>query len=97
MSDELKSGKWFWLSWYSREKMGEWELYFPWWVTGKLSNEALIVEAAIPTDTEEQAKEIIYNCYDIDPGNICWRFCDEMTVTQSPFDEAHKREDWMRW
>ena len=93
----------FWLSWEDFH-YGEWELHFPWWVSGDLVNEEYEVTgrnivAAVRAEHEEAAKRFVLDCYDnpVHASNIRWRFCDQQASDWSPFTGRFPRGDWMQW
>lgn len=87
-------GKRWWLSWYD-EELGNWALWFPWWISGYDMDDRDIIVAAVIADTEDEARQIIYDAYDEPKESLDWRFLDELGG--SPFSDRFQRRDWMVW
>ena len=91
----------YWISWYHDPKLrGGYELHSPWWVSGYAgSNNRETICAAVKADNEEDAKQIIQNCYDIpqifDISN--WRFIEEQPHDWNPFNNRFPKATWMIW
>ncbi len=90
----------YWLSWYhSPEDNGSFTLLFPWWLTGDAGGGVETICAAVKADSEEEAKQIIQDCYDtpqiFDVAD--WRFCDERVHIWTPFEARFPKSDWMVW
>ena len=93
--------KW-WISWYGCfAKLGEFELYTPWWVSGVTCEEPerQTIVAAIWADGEGEIKEIIYNCYDKrpEPGEIEFRFMEPCSVDWDPRENKNGRFPFAKW
>lgn len=84
----------YWISWEYKENTGEFELHRPWWVSGYGDDYATIC-AAVIAENEDKAKELIYDCYDIAPAIIKFRFCLEEPSTWSPFTDRFPMAEWM--
>lgn len=84
----------FWLSWKHYFEDGEFELHFPWWVSGFGDDYETIV-AAVKADSSEDAWKIIEDAYDYAGVYIEQRFCDEFEG--SPFSDRFPKADWMIW
>lgn len=88
----------FWVSWYHKIHYSEFELNFPWWITGERgSNEDKIICAAIKAESVKKAKGVILFSYDAFPEKIEWRFCEERPPYWNPFSERFPKADWMIW
>lgn len=88
----------YWVSWYTTEKMGLFDLYSPWWYTGhRVSDGAPTVCAAVKAQSEEEAKLVVLKSYDKTPLEIEWRFCNERPADWSPFNARFPRGKWMEW
>lgn len=86
----------WWISWYSVKPLSTFELHSPWWVSGyRCSDDAETVCAAIYAADEDQARAIIRAAYDDDPGELEFRFVEELT--QSPFSGRFPKATWMAW
>lgn len=88
-------GKRWWISWYSESSA--FALWFPWWVSGFDLLERDILVAAVIADSEEEAKEIIFNAYDNRPADIEWRFLNELPEGASPYSDRFRPADWHVW
>lgn len=92
----------YWISWYGK---GEWELHWPWWVSGYRMDgdedagtpDTPTICAAVQAANEEAAKEIILAAHDTRPDNIEWRFVNERPAGWTPFCGRFPRADWMKW
>lgn len=74
---------------------------FPWWINGcccdKEGNEIDMICAAIRSDNEENAMEIIKSCYDEYQNNIEFRFIFIRDKDWSPFSDRFQKSEWMNW
>jgi hypothetical protein len=87
----------FWISWQHRSEFGEFELHFPWWISGTGDGYSNLC-AAVKAESEEAAKKIICeHCYDVSPTYIEFRFCEERPADWNPFCDRFQRADWMKW
>jgi len=86
-----------WISWYHlHEKMGEFELNFPWWESGiRLHDDARTICAAIPNVTDKEAETIVRAAYDRKTKTIEWRF--NSIKEGSPFADRFQKAKWMTW
>lgn len=88
----------WWLSWYHGKQYGEFELNSPWWMSGtRMNDEAITLCAAIKAKTEDNAKQIIFDAYDVCPDSIEFRFIEQRADDWSPFCDRFPKADWMRW
>lgn len=88
----------YWISWYSTPEMGGWELNSPWWETGiRCADEAVTICAAVHSQDEDLAKEIVRSTYDKLPDFIEWRFVESKPDDWSPFSGRFPQADWMKW
>ena len=88
----------YWISWYSTNEMGGWELHRPWWISGRrLPDEAATICAAIPADSEDDAKLQVEMAYDAPLKEIEWRFCKIQAEDWGPFSDRFPKADWMKW
>lgn len=90
-------GKRWWISWYSETDAGGWGLWFPWWISGWDARDRDVLVAAVIADSEDEAKELIYQAYDERPSDIEWRFCNELAEGESPFSDRFRKADWHVW
>lgn len=89
--------KW-WVSWYDEYRFGDFELHFPWWISGvRGEDNADMICAALMADTEEAAIEIVYAVYDKRPDAIEFRFVEGRPDDWSPFCGRFPKADWMAW
>ena len=88
----------YWISWVSEEKFGEFELHFPWWVSGSRgSDDAGILCAAVKAENKQLAAKLIYMAYDVVPEKIEFRFFEPRPLNWSPFTTRFQKSDWMKW
>jgi hypothetical protein len=89
----------WWVSWLSpTELYGKFELHFPWWVSGETwDGSKQTICAAIHAYTQEEAQQIVKECYDDCPPPIEWRFVRERPEDWSPFNDRFPKADWMQW
>lgn len=90
----------YWVSWWTGTSEGEFELDTPWWVSGYRGsgeNSMDSVCAAIKADTENEAREIIYNSYDKRPAHLDFRFINQKGKEWSPFCDRFPKSSWMEW
>lgn len=96
MSNQVK--KWFWLSWWWPDKLGDFTLYCPWWISCENGDGDQSVCAAIPAASAAEARLVVVNAYDYPPQvtGIDWRFCEERY--DDPFSsDRFPRAKWMKW
>lgn len=89
----------FWLSWYC-DRMGEFELWWPWWVSGYRmdENQTPTICAAVIAKDEDAAWQVVIDSHDDPkPTELEQRFCEEQESDWSPFTDRFPRADWMRW
>lgn len=87
----------YWLSWCS-DRMGEFELHWPWWVSGYDANDRPVICAAVIAFDERDAWGIIKRCHDDPkPESLDERFCEEKPEGWQPFCERFAKADWMLW
>jgi hypothetical protein len=84
----------WWISWWS-DLARDFELHYPWWVSGEDCEGRMSVCAAVVAKTEEAAKEIVLSSYDEPPGEIEWRFCERRDG--SPFTDRFPKPGWAMW
>jgi hypothetical protein len=84
-----------WISWYHDSEMGEFELHSPWWVSGEDMAGRKTIVAAIPTDSEQVALDLVIAAYDRRPVALEIRFNDEKEG--SPFSGRFRAAPWMKW
>lgn len=87
----------FWISWWTTEALGDFELHSPWWVTGLAGDDAESICAAVRAPTEADAKQLILQSYDQPPNDLEWRFCDQKPTDWVPFSERFPQDGWMVW
>jgi len=87
----------FWLSWiHNSERMGEFELHWPWWISGHTADDSETICAAIRAENALAAQSVIYHAYD-NPTPLTFRFCGRRDTYWSPFTDRFPRADWMEW
>jgi hypothetical protein len=86
----------FWISWYTDNDMGPFELNSPWWISGT-DGICDSVCAAVIAEDEDAARCVVLGAYDICPLAIDWRFCQERDANWAPFCERFPQADWMQW
>ena len=85
----------WWISFYvPSEKLREFELHSPWWVSG-YTNDEIILVAAIRADDEEAAWQRVIDAFD-DEADYRERFCDSLG-RESPFVDRFPKASWMDW
>jgi hypothetical protein len=88
----------YWVSWYhDLEAFGEFELHTPWWFSGGDLAGRDTVCAAVMAYDEVDAMERIYDCYDVRPSQIEFRFSEGRDESWSPFNSRFQKADWMKW
>lgn len=87
----------WWLSWYTSEALGQFELHSPWWISGYTGDgEKTIIVGAVKAESEEAAWEQIRQSYDTPPETIEERFIDPLD-RENPFSDRFPKADWMAW
>jgi hypothetical protein len=87
----------YWLSWYHEERFGEFELHWPWWVSGwRCSDDAATICAAVRARDGEAAQRICRDAYDARPREMEWRFVTEKPPGWSPYGSRFGKGAWMR-
>ena len=86
----------YWLSWYHRSEYGEFELHWPWWVTGE-GEAGISICTAIRDTGVAEAKRVIERSYDNEQRGLEWRFANEQRRDWSPFGDRFPKADWMTW
>lgn len=94
--------KWWWVSWFSPEEYGGFELHIPFWRSGWYftndSKEVTIFVAAVSGASEEDVFAKISAAYDTPPvDGVSKRFCEPL---QQPYPWEREgtrfvKEDWM--
>ncbi len=89
----------YWISWWTHEHEGAYELHSPWWVTGERHgrNAARSICAGVKAKNVEAAKELIKSSYNNNAQDLEWRFIETMPVEWSPFNDRFPKADWMKW
>jgi len=85
----------YWLSWRHDEGLGEFELKWPWWISGYDFDDKVCICAAVRANSKAEAEELILNSYDKRPSDLDWRFCEEKPADWSPFSGRFPKADWM--
>ena len=86
----------WWISWYHEISFSEFELHYPWWISGHTDNTRLIC-AAVKAETEDDVRECIYKSYDKRPELIKFRFTEKKPCDWKPYCERFTKADWMSW
>lgn len=84
----------YWVSWYNRTPLSQFELHSPWWVSG-YTDDADVMVAAVRAESEEAAFAQVRAAYDNDPGPIDERFIE--LLPGSPFSGRFQQQAWMAW
>ena len=85
----------FWLSWLYN---GPFEYTGPWWVSGALFHSQIpTICAAVIAESEDKAKEKIFQSHDDPNVYLEWRFCTEKPDDWAPFSERFPKATWMVW
>jgi hypothetical protein len=92
----------FWVSWYSPSKLGSWEMFNPWWISGYAvggDEDVPTICSAVRAESEDDAKMGLMLRYDTppNPDDIAWRFAEERPDNWSPFTDRFERAAWMVW
>lgn len=80
-----------WISFYEVLGSGEptpFTLHFPWWVSGSTEEGADIIVAAIPAQTEKEAKAIVVAAFDYPAVTLRYRFAICRCGTDLDFSEG---------
>lgn len=88
----------YWLSWFHEPQLnGDFELDWPWWLTGTAGHAQTIV-AAVKEEYLHLAQSLITNAYDRPlTVPVRWRFAEPCKPGFNPFNDRFRREPWMRW
>lgn len=84
----------YWLSWQHREKLGSYELHWPWWVSGHGDGYNCLCAAIVARD-EDAVREVVYDCYDARPDHIEFRFIEERPDDFVPYSDRFRWQSWM--
>jgi len=82
--------------------MGGFELHAPWRTANSWAGEYRIY-AAVIAPSEDEAKAVIFACYDNPPKDIDFDFVEEQAEDWCPWDKTDgyvtkiKRQKWMQW
>lgn len=88
----------YWVSWWTTEEMGVFELHSPWWISGELGDGTTVsLCAAVRALSARDAKALILCSYERLPGQIEWRFVEQKADGWSPFSDRFPRAEWMQW
>lgn len=96
----------YWISWYSPQSLGGFELRSPWWKAGWMfdenEEELSIIVAAIRAESEEDAFAKVEASYFEKPENgVERRFCETFEEGEiKPWEREDGRfqlGDWMEW
>ena len=88
----------WWVSWYHYDDDGPFEIHTPWWFSSETA-----VCAAVLADSEEEARESIYEAYDNRPDSLNWRFVEARDDGWTPWNPDNiensrfQPADWMKW
>jgi hypothetical protein len=84
----------YWLSWESRHEFTSHELHWPWWVSGHGEGFKTICAAIVGKD-EDTVREVVYDCYDVRPDHIEFRFIEERADDFVPYSDRFPFQSWM--
>lgn len=88
----------FWVSWHHTDKLGEFELHSPWWVSGQRGDDdAASICAAVQADSAQGAMNLVLKSYDETPQSLEWRFVEDRSEDWTPFSGRFPKADWMQW
>ncbi len=88
----------YWLSWWLTEETGDFDLDWPWWVSGtRASDDAEAVCAAVRASSAMAAMEIVMQAHDVRPSKLEVRFCEVQPEDWTPFTSRFQKAEWMRW
>lgn len=100
----------FWVSFWAAREFGAFEIHSPWWFSGyrfkpgtKLDDiddedtTESSVCAAVRAESEEAAREFIYQSFDVRPECIEFRFVEERPADWSPYSDRFRQAAWMKW
>ena len=85
----------YWVSWYCSNPA--FEMHSPWWRSGYRDEDETIFCAAVWTESEDEAKAQVLDCYDNPHANVEWRFCRPCRPSWTPFNSRFPRLPWMVW
>jgi hypothetical protein len=84
----------YWLSWQSSYDFSDFELHWPWWVSGVGDGHKCICSAIFAKD-EDAVRQVVYDCYDARPDHIEFRFIEERPDDFSPYCDRFAWNEWM--
>lgn len=84
----------YWLSWESRNEFSNYELHWPWWISGSGDGFNTICAAIVGRD-EDAVREVVYDCYDARPDHIKFRFIEERADDFVPYSDRFAWKSWM--
>lgn len=84
----------YWLSWWTTDEHGGFELHWPWWISG-YRDDASSICAAVRAESEDAAREIVLASYDKRPGDVEFRFVEKRPDDWTPYNDRFKKGDWM--
>lgn len=84
----------YWVSWTHLPSEGEFELWWPWWISGT-SGEGESVCAAVQAASEDEAKEAVMAAYDVRPAGLEWRFVEKRPAGWTPYGDRFAKAAWM--
>jgi hypothetical protein len=84
----------YWLSWENRNEFSNYELHWPWWLSGSCDGFNTICAAVVGRD-EDTVREVVYDCYDARPDHIRFRFIEERPDDFVPYTDRFPWKSWM--
>jgi hypothetical protein len=90
----MSSTKPYWVRWYDRNPTA-FEYEGPWWKSG-VSDDAVVLVAAVMARDEEHARQIIRSAHD-DGADQEWSFVEPRADDWAPFSDRFKGSPWMKW
>ncbi|GHU77805.1 hypothetical protein AGMMS49992_26770 [Clostridia bacterium] len=88
----------YWVSWYHKPSFADFELHWPWWISGiRESDKAEIICAAIKAKNEFEVRKIIRLAYGKSVPVSQYRFVELRPAGWTPFNDRFQRADWMEW
>ncbi len=84
----------YWLSWENRNEFSNYELHWPWWISGSGDGFNTICAAIVGRD-EDAVREVVHDCYDARPDHIKFRFIEERPDDFVPYSDRFAWKSWM--
>ncbi len=87
----------YWISWWHREELGEFDLKWPYWLTGQTYEEPerLSYCAAVKVKPGKDVLSVITESYKIEPNDLLyieWRFIIQMPDDWTPYSHRFPQD-----